>query len=652
MIGRNLWKRIRPHNTRRKLVWLALLAVAVAYAICLPSPVFDVPYSTVLEARGGELLSAAIASDGQWRFPETERIPDKFSEAVIAFEDKRFYFHPGVDIFSLTRALVQNIAHGRIVSGGSTLSMQVIRLSRNGRERTILEKCKEMMLATRLELSYSKEQILSLYASHAPFGGNVVGLDAACWRYFGRRASQLSWGEAALLAVLPNSPSLMHPGKNRATLKRKRDALLGRLLVKGKIDSLTCSLAKDELIPEAPKPLPRHARHLLTRMKNEGQGGSRLVSTIDYDLQVRVEEWVRLHHAHLEANRVFNAAALVLDVKTGNTLAYVGNVDDGLSDHGQDVDIITAPRSTGSILKPFLFAASLDEGLMLPGTILPDIPVSMNGFSPRNFSKQYDGSVPANQALIRSLNVPAVFMLRDFRYEKFYTLLKNLGCTTLDYPADHYGLSLILGGAEATLWDITGIYASMARTLDNYFLHPGSNRYVRSDFHPPCYTRQESPTGELQATSWLSAASLYVTFSTLKELYRPEEESGWRYFSTSKTISWKTGTSFGFRDAWAVGVNADYAVGVWTGNGDGEGRPGLTGTRAAAPLLFDIFSILPGGRWFDKPASEMYPVAVCRKSGQRLSPDCEQADTVWVTRRGLETPACEYHQIIHLSADH
>ena len=653
MMGKNLWRRIKPEGARRKVVWVIVLAGGIAYALCLPSPIFDVPYSTVLEARGGELLSAAIATDGQWRFPETQRVPDKFSQALIAFEDKRFYFHPGVDILSLARALSQNIRQGKVVSGGSTITMQVIRLSRNARRRTILEKFTEMILATRLELSYSKEQILSLYASHAPFGGNVVGLDAACWRYFGRRASQLSWAEAALLAVLPNSPSLMHPGKNRSTLKDKRDALLDRLLKMGKIDSLTSSLSKEELIPDARKPLPRHARHLLTRMKNEKHDGTKLVSTIDHDLQVRAEEWVRLHHARLKANRVFNAAALVLDVKTGNTLAYVGNVDDGSSDHGQDVDIVTAPRSTGSILKPFLFAASLDEGLILPGTLVPDIPVAMTGFSPKNFSKQYDGSVPASQALIRSLNVPAVFMLRDFRYEKVYTLLKNIGCTTLDYPADHYGLSLILGGAEATLWDITGMYASMARTLDNYFQHPGGNRYVTGDFHAPLYVRQEgAPRNDLQATSWLSAASLYLTFTTLKELYRPEEESGWRYFSTSKTIAWKTGTSFGFRDAWAVGVSADYAVGIWIGNADGEGRPGLTGTRAAAPLLFDIFSILPGGAWFDKPASEMYPIVVCRKSGQRISPNCEESDTIWVTRRGLETPACAYHRMIHLSADH
>ncbi len=265
-----------------------------------------------------------------------------------------------------------------------------------------------------------------------------------------------------------------------------------------------------------------------------------------------------------------------------------------------DVDIIKSRRSTGSILKPFLFAAMLDEGKILQRTLVPDVPTIINGFSPKNFSKEYDGAVPANKALIRSLNIPAVHMLRTYRYEKFHSLLKNMGMNTLDRSPDHYGLSLILGGAEGTLWDITGMYASMARTLNNYWEHPGKNRYNRSDFHPPHYIepRHESDLnqggseGNLEATSWLSAAAIFQTFDALKEVYRPGEESGWRYFSSSKKIAWKTGTSFGFRDAWAVGVTPHYAVGVWVGNADGEGRPGLTGTDAAAPLMFDIFSQL------------------------------------------------------------
>ncbi len=649
---RVVWKRVVGLSSRTRIGLLALFVALLAYTFSLPAEMFNSPYSTVLESRTGELLSASIADDGQWRFPASDSVPERFAQALIAFEDRRFYYHPGVDPVSLVRAVIENVREGKVVSGGSTLTMQVLRLARKPEGRNIFEKCIEMILATRLELSYSKQEILALYASHAPFGGNVVGLDAACWRYFGRTPGSLSWGEAALLAVLPNAPALIHPGRNRDALKKKRDRLLDMLFERGTIDSLTCVLGKHELIPERPQPLPRHARHLLVRMKKEGLAQTRLVSTIDGDVQRRVERQLRQYHERLAANRIYNGAVLVLDVETGEALAYAGNVMETGLNRGEDVDIITAPRSTGSILKPFLYAAALDDGVILPGTVLPDIPVLMNGFAPQNFSRDYSGSVKASDALIRSLNIPAVFLLKSYRYEKFHTLLKNIGMTTLNRNADHYGLSLILGGAEGTLWDITGMYASMARTLSHYFEHPGAARYVRSDFHPPVYARREvDKQRRREETSWLSAASIYTTFETLKELYRPAEETGWRHFHAARNIAWKTGTSFGFRDGWAVGVTGEYAIGVWVGNADGEGRAGLTGINAAAPLLFDVFSSLPGKAWFNAPRGEMKQITVCSKSGQIFSRHCERADTIWVVESGQATRACTYHRTVHVSKD-
>jgi len=401
-------------------------------------------------------------------------------------------------------------------------------------------------------------------------------------------------------------------------LKAKRDRLLTKLHQEKKLDQLELDLAKAEPIPDNPLPLPRLTPHLLDRAIKEGKSQQKIITTIDYALQQQAQSVLRDHMERLRANQIFNAAALVVDVKTGNTLVYIGNVEAG-SKHEEQVDVIYSPRSTGSILKPILYAAMLDEGKMLPKTLQADIPITINGFSPKNFSNQFDGVVPADQALIRSLNIPAVEELREFRYEKFYELLKNVGITTLTKPSDHYGLALILGGAEGTLWDITGIYASMARTLNNYFEHPGKNRYNKSDFHQLQYSvsgytflvssYQSPATGNLQPgttiseSSWLSASSIYLTFDALKELFRPGEETGWKYFSSSKKIAWKTGTSHGLRDGWAVGVNPDYAVGVWVGNADGEGRPGLTGTETAAPILFDLFALLPGKTWFDTPES-------------------------------------------------
>jgi penicillin-binding protein 1C len=631
------------------------VVVLIAYYWCLPSQLFNESYSTVLVDQKDQLLSASIASDGQWRFPEATEVPDKFIKALVTYEDKRFWNHPGVDVLSLGRALKQNIQSGKVVSGGSTLDMQVIRLSRKGASRNIVEKIIESILATRLQWSYTKKEILGLYASHAPFGGNVVGLEAACWRYLGRDPKELSWAEAAMFAVLPNAPSLIHLGKNRNTLLAKRNQLLLKLKELHEIDELTYELAISEPIPDKPLPLPRLARHLLDRSAKEGFAQQRIYSTIQMHMQQRVEQILRNHHQRLSGNEIHNISAIVVEVETGNVLAYVGNLNADVA-HGRDVDVVTAPRSTGSILKPFLFAAMLDDGKMLPKTLLADVPTLINGFAPQNFTREYDGAVPADKALIRSLNVPAVHMLRDYRYEKFYELLKNMGMTTLHQNPDHYGLSLILGGSEGTLWDITGMYASMMRTLNNYFTHPGKNRYKKSDFHSPIYVlaKNQQPKNNnesLEESSWLSASSIYQTFDALQEVYRPGEETGWRYFANAKKIAWKTGTSFGFRDGWAVGVTPRYAVGVWAGNADGEGRPGLTGTEAAAPILFDIFSIVPSSDWVKKPLQEMKEVVVCKKSGNLATEFCDERDTIWVTNTKQDLQPCSNHKLIHVSAD-
>ncbi len=630
---------------------LFTFVLLLIYYFSLPNQLFHDSFSTVLEDRSGKLLGATIADDGQWRFPEGNTVPEKFKDALILFEDKRFYNHPGVDVLSLSRATRQNLKAGKIVSGGSTITMQVIRLARKNKSRTFFEKIIEVWLATRLEFSLSKEEILSLYAAHAPFGGNVVGIEAACWRYFGRDASELSLAEAALLAVLPNNPSLIHPGKNREELKAKRDRLLTRLMQLGKIDSTTLELSQAEAIPENPVPLPRSAYHLLTRAIKEGHAQTRVRSTLQLPLQERVNQIIADHHERLKGNQIFNAAAIVMEIKTGRVLSYVGNAASG-REHGEQVDIIQARRSTGSILKPFLFAAMLDEGKLLPGTLQPDVPTLINGFSPKNFTREHDGAVPADQALIRSLNIPAVYQLRDYRYEKFYELLKQIGFTTLNQPPDHYGLALILGGAEGTLWDITGAYASMARTLNNFFEVPGKNRYDKSDFHSPKYLQSDSAQRvNPEESSWLSAASIYLTFDALKEVYRPGEETGWRMFNSTKKIAWKTGTSHGLRDGWAVGVNGEYAVGVWVGNADGEGRPGLTGTESASPIMFDIFSQLAGNAWFQVPLTELTEIQICTRSGMRATTFCPETKSMWVPQAGLQSVPCRFHQQVHLSQD-
>lgn len=634
--------------------WLGAGAVLlVCYYLCLPKKLFRTPTSYVVEDSNGELLSAAIASDGQWRFPADKEVPEKFAACIVAYEDKRFYYHWGVDPLAMGRAVKQNLGGRRVVSGGSTITMQVIRLYRN-KPRNLWQKAIETVLATRLEFSYSKKAILGLYAANAPFGGNVVGLEAASWRYYGRKPAQLSWGEMAALAVLPNSPALVHPGRNRKTLLNKRNQLLDKLQENGKIDSTTCQLAKLEPIPDQPLALPQWAPHLLDKFKADqrGKGGdTRVRSSIDGNLQRSVIDILNHYHTGFKANGINNAAALVLDVESGNTLAYVGNIyDPGNAELESYVDVIQAQRSPGSTLKPLLYAAMMNDGIILPNTLIPDIPTQIAGYTPQNFDLDYDGAVPASQALSRSLNIPAVRMLQQYRYQRFHALLRRLGITTLTQPASHYGLSLILGGGSTTLWELTGVYASLARTLLHMEQHEG--KYDEDDIHPPGYRINERLPSKHKASAYgvLDAASLWYAFKAMQDVMRPGEELLWQQFSSSQQVAWKTGTSFGFRDGWAIGVTPQYVVGVWVGNTDGEGRPGLVGVATAAPVMFDIFRQLRLNSWFDMPSSKMKQIAVCRLSGQRAGEYCETVDSVMAPLAGLRSALCPYHQLVHLDA--
>lgn len=643
----------RKISLRRLIITVISAAGIYLFITCLPDPLFVSPVSTVLLDRNGNLLGASIASDGQWRFPENKIANEKFSKSIIAFEDKRFYNHPGIDFLAIGRAIWYNTKAWKVKSGGSTITMQVIRLSRKGRGRTIFEKIIEMFMALRMEIRYSKSEILSMYASYAPFGGNVVGLDAASWRYFGKSQDKLSWAEAASLAVMPNSPSVIRPGKNATRLLKKRNELLDKLSASNIIDRLSNELAKTESIASNPFVLPRLAPHLLTRIIKEQKGDKPAVikSTLIIDLQRQVSEIIKRHHETLKGNGINNASAIVVDVESGNVLAYVGNIfPEQNIEMNSEVDIITAPRSTGSILKPFLYSAMLSEGEILPGTLIPDIPTQIAGYSPQNFNKTFDGAVPAQRALERSLNIPAVRMLKTYGTGKFNLLLKKQGMTTLSKSPDYYGLSIILGGSEGSLWDIAGMYASMCRTLNNFGTNSG--RYDPDDIHPLKCVKGEfvkkKSINQMNAAGNLSASSIWCALNAMEEVNRPDIENNWREFSSSQRIAWKTGTSFGFRDGWAVGCTKKYVVAVWTGNADGEGRPGLIGVATAAPIMFNIFNLLKATSWFEQPFDDMEKIAVCKLSGHRATEICEETDSIWVPRAGLRTSPCPYHQIIHL----
>ena len=618
------------------------------WLFCLPRNLFKgTEYSTVVESAEGELLGARIAADGQWRFPPCDTVPERFATALIQFEDRQFRWHPGVNPVALGRALIQNARSGHVVSGGSTLTMQVIRLSRR-KERTVWQKIIESVLATRLEFRYPKRRILALYASHAPFGGNVVGLEAAAWRYFGRPASELSWAEAATLAVLPNAPSTLHLGKGREELLAKRNRLLLRLLEHGDISADTYESAIEEPLPGAPLPLPAYAPHYVERCPR----GERTRTSLRIDLQKAVSAVVDRQSDELAREGVADMAAVVMDNATGEVVAYVGNASPERHRPGAQVDVAASPRSTGSILKPFLYAAALQEGVILPRTLLPDIPVNLGGFSPQNFDRQFYGAVPASEALARSLNVPAVFLLRQYGVPKFHSLLQKAGLSTLTQSPDYYGLSLILGGAEGRLDEIVRAYSAFARPCTGSAL----SVHGSPESDTPYTKEAKSVHGD-----WEPLAVWY-TLEALQSVNRPDELD-WRLIRSVRKAAWKTGTSYGFRDAWAVGMTPEYTIGVWAGNAEGQGVPGLTGARTAGPVMFDILNLLPASdAWFQMPdqvghdgghdgknnvmAGSDRPSAwakVCALSGMLATPDCPAQEMV-IPAAGLQSEPCPYHQ--------
>ncbi len=615
----------------RRIIWGVVAGLVVVWLCCLPRELFrDVSYSTVVESAEGELLGARIAADEQWRFPPSDTVPERYATALIQFEDRAFRWHPGVNPVALVRAAVANLRAGHVVSGGSTLTMQVIRLSRQ-KERTLWQKTIEAVQATRLELRYSKKQILALYAAHAPYGGNVVGLEAAAWRYFGRPAAELSWAEAATLAILPNAPGTLHLSRGREQLLAKRNRLLGRLLEHGDMDRDTYEAALEEPLPGAPLPLPALAPHYVNRCP----AGERTRTTLQIGLQRAVSEAVDRRSGDLAAEGVADMAAVVIDNASGAVVAYIGNACMDRERPGMQVDVAASARSTGSILKPFLYAAALEEGVILPRTLLPDVPMNLGGFAPQNFDRQFYGAVPASEALARSLNVPAVYLLRSYGVSKFHALLKEAGLSTLTEAPEHYGLSLILGGAEARLDEVTAAYAGMVR------FYQGQNE---ADFAP--------------------RLAIGYTLEALQEVNRPDELD-WRLIRSVRKAAWKTGTSYGFRDAWAVGMTPAYTIGVWAGNAQGQGVPGLTGARAAGPVMFDILNLLPEDeRWFEMPDQVgqdggqaghdggVTPgpdrgsawVAVCVQSGMLAGPECPETQDILIPAAGLETAPCPYHK--------
>jgi penicillin-binding protein 1C len=586
-------------------------------------------YSRVVYDGSGNLLRVTLASDEQLRFPLTDSLPPKYIAALLCREDRRYFWHPGIDPAAVVKSAFVNIHAGKRVRGGSTITMQLVRLL-HPRKRTYLHKVLETTQALRISLRLSKHAVLKLYAACVPMGGNTVGVETAARRYFGKSLALITWSEAALLAVLPNAPSLIHLEKNRPLLKHKRDRLLYELCQQKVIDAPTRDMALLEELPQGADALPFYAPHF-TNYTLDRTTAQVCTTTLDIKMQQSVEMVLASYSRRYGAVGIHNGAAIVIHTRTRRVHAYCGsqNFFDSLW-QGQ-VDGVQAPRSTGSLLKPYLAARALDLTEYSLESKLQDVPTYYGSFAPRNASGEFCGLVSLEEALVRSLNVPFVRLLYQYGVDNFYRDLKSAGFSHLFRLSEGYGLSIILGGAEASLWDLTRLFSSFGNSgvmKPLQFLDSG----------------KKVPPDSIQL---FSDGAAWQMLTTLNKLNRPGIEYYWQRFPQQIQVAWKTGTSFGQKDGWAIGVTPQWTVGVWIGNFNGTGNTMLGGAETAGPVLFDIFNALPfkdKGEWFNKPEYDLKPVTLCKQSGLCPGADCTDSISVERPANALKTKTCPFHR--------
>lgn len=599
----------------RRVLWTGLSAAAVLLAAfaalwCIhpfdAKPLHDIPASIRWCDKDGVPLRIELSEGDFDSVPTYQyREDDWIAQAVVAAEDQRFWSHPGVDAFAVLRSCKQTATSLRRVSGASTLSMQLIRLSWP-RPRDLQTKAIEAFRALQMEQQLEKKEILSLYLNRAPFGANIVGIESASQRYFAKNAHDLSLGEASLLAGIPQSPTRFNPSRNFEAAKKRQTYVLQRMLECGFITEEQRDNALHQPLRIQPNRYPFLAPHFCDMLAREhAQGAIDAKTTLDLVLQRTVEESLAKYATTLRDQGIHGGAVVVLNAKTSEVLALVGSPDFRARTKGAQVNAARAPRSAGSTLKPFAYAIAMDRGLLTPLRTLYDVPHSYSDYDPTNFDKSYSGVVTLRDSLIRSLNLPAIDVEKRIGQPLFHARLRELGFDTLTRPAEEYGLGLVLGNAEVTLLDLTNAYACLARggIHQPYRILPGAaGAGTRLFSEEVCWMLSDIMGGDERAMD---------SSGTVADIRIPR-------------LAWKTGTSSGFRDAWTVAYNPDFVIGVWLGNPNGRSSKFLVGSKAATPIVWDICRRLyPDGvgPWFPKPQG-IESREVCALSGQAATPHC------------------------------
>ncbi|MBX9782471.1 MAG: penicillin-binding protein 1C [Chitinophagaceae bacterium] len=617
---------------RSGLALLCLVLLFLLLHLLFPLP-DTIEYSTIITDSKGEVIHAFLTKDEQWRMKtDLSEISPLLRKTIVQKEDKYFYYHFGINPIAVARAFFMNVFTGRRTSGASTITMQVAR-ALEPKQRNVMGKLKEMFRATQLEIKYSKDEILQLYLNLVPYGGNIEGVKSASILYFGKNPDHLSLAEITALSIIPNRPSSLVIGKNNDEIVKQRNKWLNRFAKEKIFTQKEIEDALAEPLNAKRGVVPKLAPHLATKLKQSGE--VIIKTTLQINTQLKTEKLVQDYVRTLRLSNIRNAAVMIVDNETHKVIAYVGSGDFKDTTDGGQVNGTAAVRQPGSTLKPLVYALCFDEGLLTPKKMMNDVPVNYAGYAPENYDKNFNGPVTVEYALEHSLNIPAVKALNMLGKEKMIAQLSSMGFTQIQNKQKGLGLSMILGGCGTTLEQLTNLYSCFAN---------------EGLFYRSAFVQADSAK---QAKRMISADAAYMVNDILSRINRPDFPLHWEATAHLPKIAWKTGTSYGRRDAWSIGYNKKYTVGVWVGNFSGEGNTGLSGAHTATPLLFRIFNTLDydaDRAWFTTPA-DLEQRQVCSETGLPPAANCTNLILDYFIPGISSTQTCNNYEEIAVSAD-
>ena len=611
-----------------------LVTVTLFFLLNLIFPLPDkVEYSTIITDNKGEVVHAFLTRDEKWRMKtELNEISPVLRKTIIEKEDKYFYYHPGVNAVAVARALVKNIFRLKRTSGASTITMQVARLL-EPKSRTYFSKMVEMFRAFQLEIKYSKDEILQLYLNLVPYGGNIEGVKSASVLYFKKSPDHLSLAEITALSIIPNRPSSLVMGKNNELIVKERNHWLNYFAKEKVFTQKEIADALYEPLTAMRTEIPKLMPQFSYKMKKTG--AAIIKTTIELNTQLKTEKLVQDYVKSLYSQNIRNASVMIIDNRTHKVVAYVGSADfKDTVDYGQ-VNGVDAIRQPGSTLKPLLYGLSIDAGLLTPKTIITDVAVNYGGYAPENYDKKFNGNVTMEHALEHSLNIPAVKALQQLGTDKMIEKLGQCNFKSVQKKKKGLGLSMILGGCGTSLEELTGLFAAFAND---------------GVYYKPVFIQGDTVYNKMRI---LSSSADFIITDILSHISRPDFPVSWQSTSHLPKIAWKTGTSYGRRDAWSIGYNKNYTVGVWAGNFSGQGIPELSGASVATPLLFKIFNTIDydsDGEWFAKPAACDTRI-VCSETGMLPGEYCTNTVSDYFIRLVSPAIVCNNTQEVMISPD-